>query len=189
VVMNTQSLTRTFWTYTIPAMAALMVGGLYTIVDGIFIGRAMGAEGLSALNLAWPLAGVTWAVSALIGMGGGAELSIARGAGDDRRAGTTLVAIIVLTLVLGLAVGGAILGLGPAFLALRGAEPPWMDHGLDCLTVKGWGCPAVLACMGLPLIRRNLGAPSLSTVAMLAGAILNVALDWLLIIRLDLGLA
>src|SRR5690606_16655306 len=36
---------------------------------------------------------------------------------------------------------------------------------------------------------RNLGAPRLSTVAMLAGASLNVALDRLLIIRLDLGLA
>ena len=88
--MITHSLTRTFWAYTLPSMAALMVSGLYSVVDGIFIGHAMGADGLAALNLAWPLAGVIWALAMLVGMGGGAELSMARGAGDRRRQGVTL---------------------------------------------------------------------------------------------------
>ncbi len=187
--MYTQSLTRTFWSYTLPAVAALMVGGLYTIVDGIFIGHAMGADGLSALNLAWPLAGVVWAVSSLVGMGGGAELSIARGAGNDRRAGTTLVATAFLSVVLGVAMGALILGASRAYLALQGAGDVQMRHGLDYLAVKGWGAPVMLVGMVAPLILRNLGAPRAATLAMLAGAILNVGLDWLLIIRLDMGLA
>ena len=56
--MNSQSLTRTFWRYSIPAIAALMISGLYMVVDGIFIGHAMGSTGLSAINMAWPLSGV-----------------------------------------------------------------------------------------------------------------------------------
>jgi len=187
--MYTQSLTRTFWSYTLPAMAALMVGGLYTIVDGIFIGRAMGADGLSSLNLAWPLAGVVWAVSTLVGMGGGAELSIARGAEAPRRVGVTLAATTVLTIVLSLLSGALILGFGPLFLAFQGADGALMDHGLDYLRVKGWTAPVLLAGMVMPLILRNLGAPRFATAALLLGAVLNVALDWLLVIAFDMGLA
>lgn len=187
--MYTHSLTRTFWSYTIPAMAALMVGAIYTIIDGIFIGHAMGAEGLSALNLAWPLSSMIWAVSALIGMGGGAELSIARGAEDRRRAGITLVATAGLTMLLGVVCGVLVAVFSPAFLALQGADKTMAANGMGYLNVMAWGAPIMLAGLVLPLILRNLGAPRLATAAMLTGALLNVAMDWVLIIKLDYGLA
>jgi Na+-driven multidrug efflux pump len=131
--MNTHSLTRTYWTYTIPSIAALMVNGLYSVVDGIFIGHAMGAEGLAALNLAWPLAGLLWAVGMLIGMGGGAELSMARGAGDVRRQGVTLVMTGALLVVLGLVCGVVVLGWRRAGSSLRSATGwhiSWSKAGL-----------------------------------------------------------
>lgn len=186
--MNTQSLTRTFWAYTIPSMAALMVSGMYSVVDGIFIGHAMGADGLAALNLAWPLAGVIWALSMLVGMGGGAELSIARGAEDVRRQGVTLTMTLGLMLALGTLCSALILGFSHLFLASQGAAEPQISFGTEYLQVQGWAAPVMLAGMALPLILRNLGAPGLATLAMLAGAILNVVFNWLLVIHLDQGL-
>jgi Na+-driven multidrug efflux pump len=187
--MNTHSLTRTYWTYTIPSIAALMVNGLYSVVDGIFIGHAMGAEGLAALNLAWPLAGLLWAVGMLIGMGGGAELSMARGAGDVRRQGVTLVMTGALLVVLGLVCGVVVLGLAKPFLLAQGGVEPQVSHGLAYLMVEGWTAPLMLAGMVMPLILRNLGAPRLSTLAMLGGAGFNVLFDWILVIKLHWGLA
>lgn len=186
--MNTKSLTRTFWAYTIPSIAALMVSGLYAVVDGIFIGHAMGADGLAALNLAWPLAGVLWAVAMLVGMGGGAELSIARGAQDARRQGVTLSVTMVLMVIVGVLCGALILGASRPFLTLQGTDEPLMSHGLAYLHVQGWTAPIMVAGMALPLILRNLGAPGMATLAMLAGALLNVGFNWFLVIRLDLGL-
>lgn len=186
--MNTRSLTRTFWAYTIPSMAALMVSGMYSVVDGIFIGHAMGADGLAALNLAWPLTGVVWAMAMLVGMGGGAELSIARGAEDARRQGVTLAMTLVLMLALGALCGALILGLSHPFLAAQGGGEPQVNYGLEYLMVQGWAAPVMLAGMALPLILRNLGAPGLSTAAMLAGAFLNVFFNWIFVIRLDQGL-
>lgn len=186
--MNTRSLTRTFWAYTIPSMAALMVSGMYSVVDGIFIGHAMGADGLAALNLAWPLTGVVWAMAMLVGMGGGAELSIARGAEDARRQGVTLAMTLVLMLALGALCGALILGLSHPFLAAQGGGETQVNYGLEYLMVQGWAAPVMLAGMALPLILRNLGAPGLSTAAMLAGAFLNVFFNWIFVIRLDQGL-
>lgn len=186
---TTTTLTRTFWSYTLPAMAALMVSGLYAVVDGIFIGHALGAPGLSALNLAWPLAGIIWAVAMLVGMGGGAEIGRARGADDDRARGETLAVTLLLMALIGAATGALILGFGPAFLALQGAEAGLAAMGLGYLSVQGWAAPAIMAGMAFPLLLRNLGAPRLATVAMLAGAAVNVAFDWLFVIELGHGLA
>ena len=187
--MKTTTLTRTFWSYTLPAMAALMVSGLYAVVDGIFIGHALGADGLSAVNLAWPLAGILWAAAMLVGMGGGAEIGRARGAGDTGALGETLAVALVLLLLLGGGAGAVILGFGPAFLDLQGASPDLAAMGLGYLSVQGWAAPAIMAGMAFPLFVRNLGAPRLATAAMLAGAAVNVALDWLFIVRLGHGLA
>lgn len=186
--MITHSLTRTFWAYTLPSMAALMVSGLYSVVDGIFIGHAMGADGLAALNLAWPLAGVIWALAMLVGMGGGAELSMARGAGDRRRQGVTLSMTLSLMLVLGALCGALILGLSSFFLTAQGGVEPQVGFGLDYLRVQGWAAPVMLAGMAMPLILRNLGAPGLATLAMLAGALLNVLFNYILVIRMEQGL-
>lgn len=45
MVKPTESITRQFWRYTLPTIAAMLVNGLYQVVDGIFIGRYVGAQG------------------------------------------------------------------------------------------------------------------------------------------------
>ncbi|MCV5333805.1 MATE family efflux transporter, partial [Escherichia coli] len=49
------SIYKQFWKYTIPTVAAMLVNGLYQVVDGIFIGRYVGADGLAGINVAWPV--------------------------------------------------------------------------------------------------------------------------------------
>ncbi len=44
------SIYRQFWRYAIPTIAAMLVNGLYQVVDGIFIGHYVGAEGLAGLT-------------------------------------------------------------------------------------------------------------------------------------------
>lgn len=48
-----RSIYRQFVRYTIPTVAAMLVNGLYQVVDGIFIGHYVGAEGLAGINVAW----------------------------------------------------------------------------------------------------------------------------------------
>ncbi len=55
--MMNRSIYRQFVRYTIPTVAAMLVNGLYQVVDGIFIGHYVGAEGLAGINVAWPVIG------------------------------------------------------------------------------------------------------------------------------------
>ncbi|VXB21655.1 Multi antimicrobial extrusion protein (Na(+)/drug antiporter), MATE family of MDR efflux pumps [Pseudomonas sp. 8BK] len=185
---NSQSITRTFWRYSIPAIAALMISGLYMVVDGIFIGHAMGATGLSAINMAWPLSGVMLAIGMMIGMGGGAQCSLAQGAAQWPQARGYLAQALWLLVLLGIPTGVLVVLVGPSFMALQGAENDLAQLGNDYLRVIGWSAPLVFGSIALPLLVRNLGAPRLATLAMLVGALANVALDYLFIIVWQWGL-
>ena len=48
--------TRTFCTYVLPSVLAFALSGVYTIVDGFFIGRSLGDMGLASIALGFPVA-------------------------------------------------------------------------------------------------------------------------------------
>ncbi len=62
-----RSIYRQFVRYTIPTVAAMLVNGLYQVVDGIFIGHYVGAEGLAGINVAWPVIGTILGIGMLVG--------------------------------------------------------------------------------------------------------------------------
>ena len=58
------------------------MSGLYSVVDGIFIGKATGDTGLAAINIAWPVPAVITALGIGIGTGGSVLYSNYKGRGD-----------------------------------------------------------------------------------------------------------
>ena len=45
---------RLFYKYVIPSVGSMLVTSLYVVVDGVFVGRGIGAEALAAINIADP---------------------------------------------------------------------------------------------------------------------------------------
>lgn len=48
--MNT-ALNKKFFSYVIPSILAFALSGVYTIVDGFFIGQSLGDTGLTAIHI------------------------------------------------------------------------------------------------------------------------------------------
>ena len=46
---------RAFYACVIPSVLAFALSGVYTIVDGFFVGRSVGDIGLSTINIAYPV--------------------------------------------------------------------------------------------------------------------------------------
>ena len=55
ISLGKDSITKLFLNFSIPAVTGMIVTALYAIVDGVFVGRGVGAEGLAALNLGYPI--------------------------------------------------------------------------------------------------------------------------------------
>ena len=67
---------KLFWRHVFPAVLAMLISGIYVIIDGIFIGQIIGEKGLAAIGVAYPLMTFFTGVGLLVGIGGGAIISL-----------------------------------------------------------------------------------------------------------------
>ncbi len=177
-----------FWKYAIPSIAAMLVSGLYQIIDGIFVGHYVGFEGLAGINMAWPVICCIAGVGMMIGMGGGSLLSISRGENkpeDGQRVLNNAIALIVL---LSIAAAVFIQLWGESLLLLQSASGANYTMAMDYIEVFAYGAFFTAAATALPLLVRNDENPGLATKLLIVGATLNIALDYLLIAVYPLGL-
>ena len=180
-----QSISRQFWRYTIPTVAAMLVNGLYQVVDGIFIGRFVGADGLAGINVAWPVIGSILGLGMLVGVGTGALVSIRQGEKDTQGAKQILATGLTLLLALTPLVAGVLFFLADDFLRWQGAEGRVFDLGLQYLQILIVGSVFTLGSIAMPFLLRNDDSPNLATILMVVGAVINIVLDYLFIAWLN----
>lgn len=180
----TDSIYRQFWRYTIPTVAAMLVNGLYQVVDGIFIGRYMGAEGLAGINVAWPVIGCILGLGMMIGVGTGALSSIKQGEQNSESAKQVLATGLILLAGLAPVVSILLWYFSDAFLLVQGAEGRVLELGLQYLHVLIFASVFSLGSIALPFLLRNDDSPNLATVLMIIGAVINIALDYVFIVWL-----
>jgi putative MATE family efflux protein len=186
--LNTAPLHKAFWHYTLPSLAALLVSGTYQIIDGIFVGHYIGANGLAGINFAWPFIGVMLAIGMMIGIGSGAQGSLSLGAGETSSARRYIGAGILLPLIAGVPLAIILVASIDGFLQIQGAIGEAAEFATEYLVLMSWAAPLVLASIVFPFLVRNLGSPRMATVAILVGAISNIFLDALFIAWLGWGL-
>ncbi|WP_434762027.1 MATE family efflux transporter [Vibrio fortis] len=180
-----QSISRQFWRYTIPTVAAMLVNGLYQVVDGIFIGRFVGADGLAGINVAWPVIGSILGLGMLVGVGTGALVSIRQGEKDTQGAKQILATGLTLLLALTPLVAGVLFFFADDFLRWQGAEGRVFDLGLQYLQILIVGSVFTLGSIAMPFLLRNDDSPNLATILMVVGAVINIVLDYLFIAWLN----
>ena len=179
---------KRFYQYVLPSMLAFAFSGLYSIVDGLFVGKNIGDAGLSAINFAYPLVVLIQATGTGLGLGGAVEMAIATGQKNEKRKrlylGNTLVLLLISCMVLTI-----VLGLGNShILALFGAEGDSFHYAKEYLYWITLGATFQILANGLGPILRNFGHPMLVMVAMIGGFVTNIILDWLFIPILGLGM-
>ncbi len=67
-----------------PAIVAMVLYGMNSVLDAIFVGQFVGETALAGVSVAYPLSQISVAFGSLIGVGAGSVLSIAIGARDKK---------------------------------------------------------------------------------------------------------
>ncbi|WP_226993079.1 MATE family efflux transporter [Paraglaciecola polaris] len=109
VAQENKQVARTFWRFAIPSIIAMLVSGVYQIIDGIFVGYFVGEQGLAGINLALPLLSVIIGLGLLVGMGGGSVLSNFRGENNTQAVSRTLSTALYLMIISGVIISGLLL--------------------------------------------------------------------------------
>ena len=74
-----------FLRFVIPSILAFALSGVYAIVDGFFVGNSVGDNGISAINIAFPIIALIQSSGTGIGMGGAVYFSIFRAEGKPEK--------------------------------------------------------------------------------------------------------
>lgn len=186
--MQTTTLFGTFLRYVSLNLFGQAAYACYTLADTFFVSARLGADGLTALNLAFPVFCLISGAGLMTGMGGGTRYALARSRQDASEANRSFTCACLLTLTASLLfVLVGLFGSQPLARAL-GADETMFALTHTYLRVMLLFAPAFLANHLMLCFVRNDGAPALASAALITGSLSNVILDYLFIFPLDLGI-
>lgn len=179
---------REFLKYSSLNVLGMIALSCYILADTFFVSKALGADGLAALNLAIPVYSFINGSGLMIGMGGGIKYSIAKSQGAAQRADQTFTNSAVLTAVIAACFFlTGLLASGPLALLL-GADGTVYEMTRTYLQVILLFAPMFMTNNLLLCFIRNDGAPQLSMAAMITGSLSNVVLDYVFMFPLGMGI-
>ena len=172
----------------VPTILSMLVTGLYNSADTFFVGR-ISTQATAAVGLVFSVMAMIQALGFFCGQGSGSFLSRLLGAGKKQEAAEAAATGFTLALIIGVIV--AVLGnllAAPLGYAL-GAGPSTIHDTLIYMRIILIGAPFMIAQFVINNQLRYQGSAAYAMIGLLAGAIINIGLDPLLMFVFDLGVA
>lgn len=172
----------------IPTTISMMVTAIYNLADTFFVGQ-LGNSASAAVGVVFSYMAVIQAVGFMFGQGCGSNISRLLGAKQNDRASVFASSGIFGALGTGLVIFILVSIFKSDLIWLLGSTDTVFPYADDYLTFIAWAAPFTMGSFVLNNIMRFEGKANLSMIGLLAGAILNMALDPLLIFVFDMGIA
>ena len=174
--------------FSAPAVAGMFANALYNIISRIYVGQDVGAEGLAAITLLFPLGLIYMGFSALIGVGSNALFSIRLGEKRTEEARYILGnGFILLTLVSGVITVLSYVFLDP-ILSLLGADAQVLPFARAYAEVVFPGYLLFGIGAGMNHFIRSSGRPKTAMATQLIGAFINLVFGPIFIFTLHWGI-
>ena len=175
--------------FAVPTIAMTVFMSFYTMVDGLFVSNLIGTNALSAINLTAPIIQLVTAVSTMLATGGSAVIMKKMGEQKREEAKEDFTFLILVNVIVGIVMCGA------GYLAM---EHIFAGMNLSA-EVEGY-CVEYLSrylVFTVPILLMNnftlymiaSEKATLSLVCSVTGGILNMALDYVFIAGLGMGIS
>lgn len=189
--MAVEPLNKLFWQMGLPMMISMILQALYNVVDSIFVANIEGVGALAneALTYAFPIQILIIAIGVGTGVGLNALLSKSLGERNNEKVNAVAGNGIFLALVIYLVF--LLFGLFGSrwFVSLFTDNAEVVEMGTEYLTI----CSSLsLGSIGFTIYERFLqatGKTLYSTVAQIAGAVVNIVFDYVFIFPLKMGVS
>lgn len=186
--MNRMQYLKEFIKYTTSNVLGMFGLSCYILADTYFISKGLGANGLTALNLAIPVYSFIHGSGLMLGMGGATRYSIYQSQKKVQNANIIFTNVIYTTALLAsifLLMG---LFLSEEITAALGADAEVFAMTNTYLKVIMIFAPIFMMNEVLICFVRNDGNPQLTMCAMLSGSLANIMLDYIFIFPMHLGI-
>ncbi|MBW9148447.1 MATE family efflux transporter [Clostridium sp. CM028] len=187
--MEQKAIEKQFFKFVIPSMLTMLLNGLYTIVDGLFVGHAVGDIGLAGIGLVWPITALLLALGMGIGVGGSVLMSTYRGANDNQRANEARANTFFALLAVSVVVTDFLVIFSPTLVRAIGATGKIYDAAISYIRIIAIGGSMQIIASGLIPLIRNSHKTMQAMIIMGGGLIVNIVLDACFTMVIPMGLA
>ena len=175
--------------FAIPTIIMTVFMSFYTMVDGLFVSNLIGTDALSAVNLTAPVIALVTAVSTMLATGGSAVIMRKMGEQKTQEAKEDFTFLILVNVIVGLVMSGLGYLMMDTFFERMGLSPEVFSYCRLYLSRYLVFTVPILLMNNFTLYMIAAGKSTLSMICSIAGGILNMVLDYVLIAVLDMGIA
>ncbi len=186
VRMTTEPVGKLVTELAVPSIVSMLVTALYNIADTFFVGR-LNTQSVAALGIVFAYMTLIQAISMFFGQGSGNYISRALGREETEGAGVMASVGLVSSVGTGLLLSFVgFIAMNP-ILHFFGSTPTILPFARDYFTYILIGAPFIMGCFTMNNQMRHQGNAMLSMIGIASGAVLNIALDPLLIFHFGMG--
>ena len=174
--------------FAVPTIAMTVFMSFYTMVDGLFVSNLIGTDALSAINLTAPVIQLVTAVSTMLATGGSAVIMKKMGEQKTDEAKEDFTFLIIVNVIVGLVMCAAgYLAMDFIFAGMN-LSPAVEGYCVEYLSRYLIFTVPILLMNNFTLYMIASEKAVLSLVCSVTGGILNMALDYVFIAGLDMGI-
>lgn len=182
-----EDIPKLFKKMLLPTLLGMVFSAVFTITDGIFVGRGVGSNALAAVNFVAPLMLFSMGVGLMFGIGASVVASIHLANGKLKIAKINITQAAIVSSLMLIITSILLYIFGDGYLQMIGCSPTLLPLSKEYLS----GFAGFMVCNGFIMmggffIRLN-GAPQFAMVCSIVSAILNIALDYIFIFPLEMG--
>ncbi|HRX58145.1 MAG TPA: MATE family efflux transporter [Eubacteriales bacterium] len=185
--MTTMPVSKLIISMAIPAICSQIVTSLYNLADTYFISN-IGTSAAAAPGIAQPLFMIIQAISLMLATGAASYAARRLGARDGDTANRTVSTAFFLSVIIGTVIGAVSLLLLENIMRICGATETILPYAYDYAFWVILATPFFSATFVMAFAIRQEGNVRLAVIGTVAGALLNIVLDPLLIVVFDMGI-
>jgi putative MATE family efflux protein len=173
--------------FSIPIILSYLISELYNMVDTIFVGREVGASGIAALVLVFPIQRIIVALGTMIAVGTSTAFSRSNGRNDIKGAKNVLKNGFSLSYSIMILLTLTVLIFGNNILMMLGASQTMLPLAKKYLMIIIFGSMFVSMTIFISNIMIAVGQSKISIISTSVGAVLNIILDYILVTKMSMG--
>lgn len=177
-----------FFQYSIPSVLGMLAISSASIVDGFFIGNYVGDSGLAAINISLPIFSFLFGFALMLAIGSSVVAGKLIGEGDSKKASLIFSKTIVCITLFSFLTSSVLFLNIETLLHLFGADEKLTKMAIEYLSVMLLFIPFLMIGVVLDYFVRVDNRPNLAFIALLSSALINVLLDWFMIVYLQIGI-
>ena len=180
---------KTFFKFTLPNMVGLIAMSSVALVDGYFVGNYVNSVALAAVNIIIPLITVVFGISIMLTIGAAVLIGTYLGEGKVNKASAVFTKVMITITVISLFFTVLSFIFSEEVSRLLGANDEIMVYAVPYLKMVSIFFLFQALEYSLSVIIRTDGNPYLASIAVLFGAVLNFILDYIFIVKMNMGIS